>query len=177
MDFLLVSATSLTAVEMLGFLMDIFHVSLSGSFVPLNLPMPHVLNKNPALVISACPEQVTLEHRGLLWHVQSCTGGDTWGGLGVTTSVPELHWAALCDIRWENDRLGQQKHETTLSLSRFPKAKAHTPCMQDSPAGLQRAPQKPILLTLPRASTPNPFTEMIIAVRNQFSLAKEEASS
>lgn len=94
------SATGLTAVvlEMLGFFMDIFQRSLSGNVVPLNPPLPYVVNKNPALVVSAYPEQLALEHQGLLWHVQSCTERDTWGGAqmlsmvwGVKTYLPQLH--------------------------------------------------------------------------------------
>lgn len=177
MDFLLVSATGLTAVEMLGFLMDIFHMSLSGSFVPLNLPMPRVLNKNPALVISACPEQVTLEHRALLWHVQSCTGRDTWGGarcwarFGGDNFCPSAPLSSTLWISGEkNGRWASRNMKPPCPCPPSPKPRhTHPAC--------RTVPQKPILLTLPPASTPNPFTEMIIAVRNQFSLAKEKASS
>ena len=55
-------------------------MSLSGCLVLLDHPLSYVLNKNPPLVVSADPEQVALEHRGLLLHVQGCSEKATWGG-------------------------------------------------------------------------------------------------
>lgn len=55
-------------------------VSLSGCLVLFHHPLSYVLTKNSLLVVSADPEQVALEHKGLLWHVQGCTEKATWGG-------------------------------------------------------------------------------------------------
>lgn len=71
-------------------------MSLSDYAVLLDHPLSDALNKNPPLAVSADPEQVALEHKGLLLHVQGCTEkshlGRSTGTLqpagAVTTYLP-----------------------------------------------------------------------------------------
>lgn len=156
-------------------------MSLSGSLVPLNPPLPDVLSKNPWLSLLILirwlwRSRSSLACSELHWKRHLGRGPDAGNGLGSDKLPPS---APLSSTAWtpgeKTGSLDHQEHEITLPLSLLPRSQGTLPALGQSSWPSKITPKTHHADPPSSLHAKHIHTEVIIADRNQFSLAKEEA--